>query len=167
MIKTLVLCRHAKSDWPGGMQDIKRPLKGRGLADANRQAALLASQGFRPDLIIASPARRAWQTAEIFARQLVYQADIQEARSVYFGDEADLLALVQRLPAEVNTVMIFGHNPTMEDALTQLLGATVPFQLPTCAMACLESMSSDWAAFQGRNLNLRWLLVPRLQRKDA
>ena len=166
-MKTLVLCRHAKSDWPGGVPDIERPLKERGLSDAARQAALLASQGFRPDLIISSPAVRARQTAEIFARQLGYEASIKEERSIYFGDEEDLLALVHHLPADKQVVMMFGHNPTMEDTLTMLFRSGIPFQMPTCAMACIEGLSNDWAYFSGRNVHLRWLLVPRLKRKDA
>ncbi|MEO1448533.1 MAG: histidine phosphatase family protein [Bacteroidota bacterium] len=165
-MKTLVLARHAKSDWPGGVADIKRPLKERGQADASRQAALLASQGFKPDLIISSPAVRARQTADIFARQLGYTHDIREERSVYFGDEGDLFTLIKSLPPALNTVMIFGHNPTMEDAITFLLQSGIPFQMPTCGLACLEGLSYSWAQFEGRNIHLRWLLIPRLKRKE-
>lgn len=166
-MKTLVLCRHAKSDWPGGVADIQRPLKERGITDAGRQGALLASQGFRPDLIISSPAVRARQTAEIVARQLGYQAPIETVRSVYFGDDTDLIDMIPSLSPAAQTVMIFGHNPTMEDSITRLLGAEVPFQMPTCGMACLESIQYDWTNFRGRNIHLRWFLVPRLKRKDA
>jgi len=164
-MKTLILCRHAKSDWPGNLPDLHRPLKRRGVEDANYLGEILGSQGFRPDRIITSPALRARQTSEIVSACISFPGTILEERIVYYEDENALVELIQRQPDTLDTVMIFGHNPTMEDTVRQLLGSKAPFQLPTCAMVCLESMARSWQYFRTENLHLRWQLIPRLKRK--
>ncbi|MEL7341424.1 MAG: hypothetical protein AAGM67_13165, partial [Bacteroidota bacterium] len=76
----------------------------------------------------------------------------------------NLLSLVQELKEEWESVMFFGHNPTMENTVRYLLQAQAPYAMPTGGMACFESYGS-WATFVN-NCQLRWLLVPRLKRKD-
>ncbi|MEL6192212.1 MAG: histidine phosphatase family protein [Bacteroidota bacterium] len=166
-MKTLVLCRHAKSDWPEGVQDIRRPLKKRGIRDAHYLGEILANQEFYPDLIVTSPATRAYSTARIISAQVGYsEADIKVVESIYYEGAGQMLSFVQEIPDEVNTLMIFGHNPTMENAVRHLLQMGSAFSMPTSAMACVESYVNSWAQFDPRNTYLRWLLIPRLTRKD-
>ena len=166
-MKTLVLCRHAKSDWPPGIADIDRPLKDRGIRNADFLGELLGNQEFMPDLIISSPANRALSTARLVAKKLGYSRDrIQIETSVYHEGTDALLQLVRSLPQTVETVMIFGHNPTMEYAVKEILNSEAAFSMPTAAMACLESFGNTWARFHTQNVHLRWFLVPRLQRSD-
>jgi phosphohistidine phosphatase len=165
-MKTLILCRHAKSDWPAGVNDLDRPLKARGEADADFLGEVLAGQEFLPDLILSSPAKRAQQTAQRVAAKLGYEEQaIRTERSVYYEGVSSLIGLVRGLPDEVDTVMIFGHNPTMEATVGKLLGIQADFVMPTCAMACLESQSFNWKRWATPELHLRWFLVPRLRRK--
>ncbi|MEM7655014.1 MAG: histidine phosphatase family protein [Bacteroidota bacterium] len=164
-MKTLVLCRHAKSDWPEGVPDIQRPLKNRGINDATYLAKLLAEQDFEPDLILSSPAKRARTTADIFAAELGFARPIQEERSIYYEGVASLIQLIKDLPPRARSVMIFGHNPTFEDTVRTLLYSQARFEMPTCGMACFEIESFQWDQVNAMNLHLRWLLVPRLKRK--
>ncbi|HKV73562.1 MAG TPA: histidine phosphatase family protein [Gemmatimonadales bacterium] len=66
----LLLVRHAHagerdgSRWP---DDTQRPLSRRGRESARRMARRLRAMGLRPTLILASPWRRAWQSAELLA----------------------------------------------------------------------------------------------------
>ena len=55
--------------------DIERDLAEKGEEDADLISKEVANQKIIADLIIASPANRARQTAEIFARNLRYPAD--------------------------------------------------------------------------------------------
>jgi phosphohistidine phosphatase len=166
-MKTLVLCRHAKSDWPLHVDDLDRPLKKRGENDALRLGELLASHSFSPDLILSSPANRALSTATLIAEALAYETeDILTDPSIYYEGVGNLMAVIEKLPPEADTVMIFGHNPTMEQAVRFLLQADTPFQMPTSGMACFEAYAVDWKRFQDASPMLRWLQVPRLRRKD-
>ena len=165
-MKTLVLCRHAKSDWPLGISDFDRPLKERGIADAERLGDLLLSNGFMPDLIVSSTANRAISTARIIAQKLGYSAEIVQDPSIYSESIGNLSSYVAQLPETVQTVMIFGHNPTMSETVRHLVRLETPFDMPTCGMVCLESLNSSWKMFRilGKH---RWSLVPRLMRKGG
>ena len=165
-MKTVILCRHAKSDWPMGVSDLQRPLKERGQEDAVFLAQLLRDQEFMPDRIISSPAKRAMQTADLVRSTLGYEGEVSIAPSVYEEGTAELVQLIRGLPDSLDSVMIFGHNPTMENALTYLLGAAAAFELPTSAMACLEMRGWHWKDFSPKTIHLRWLLVPRLNRHE-
>lgn len=166
-MKTLILCRHAKSEWPQGVPDISRPLKQRGVRDANFLGDLLRSQAFRPDLIVTSPAMRARQTAEIISTCISYPGEMVEEADVYYRGETELLHLIRRLPHHVETAMIFGHNPTMENVAQMLLRMHTPLSMPTCAMVCVESDHEQWRFWNPGEVALRWYLIPRLKRKDA
>lgn len=166
-MKTLILCRHAKADYPNGVNEIDRPLKDKGIKDANKQGELLKNQDFMPDLIISSPAERAFTTAEIIAEQIGYEKEIRIESAIYHKGEQELIELIQSLPQELNTVMIFGHNPTMSETVRQLTRMNSYFDMPTCAMVCLENSMNDWGVFGLMGTRLRWMLVPRLSRKDG
>lgn len=164
-MKTLILCRHAKSDWPDGVPDIHRPLKQRGINDATYLGDILRSQALRPDLIISSPAQRARQTADIISACISYPSEVKVEDSVYYEGEEGMLRLIDGLPPLAETVMIFGHNPTMEDSVGTLLRMGNDFTMPTSGMACLESHQSSWKYFSASEPQLRWFLIPRLKRK--
>ncbi|MCB0843318.1 MAG: histidine phosphatase family protein [Bacteroidetes bacterium] len=166
-MKTFVLCRHAKSDWPYGVADIERPLKERGIKDANFLGNLLSEQSFKPDLVVSSPANRAHSTAKIIAGKLGYkEGKINIEKSIYFEGTEGLIQTIHSLPETSKTVMLFGHNPTMEDAVRTLLGSEAAFEMPTCGMACFESNVYYWKDIDSRNLILRWYLIPRFNRQN-
>ena len=164
-MKTLILARHAKSDWPVGVPDIKRPLKKRGENDAAFLGKLLAAQSFSPDMIISSPAKRGLSTAEIVARTLSFAPEIQIEEDVYYKGAEQLILNIRQFPESWNTAMVFGHNPTMEIAVQTLLGQQAEFIMPTGSMACIEIASSSWKHLETDHVHLRWFLVPRLKRK--
>ena len=67
--RTLLLLRHAKSDWSGSVPDFDRPLAERGRTQAPLAGRWLASRS-RIDLAIVSPARRARETWELASAEL-------------------------------------------------------------------------------------------------
>ncbi len=63
---TLVLMRHAKSDWSeAGLSDHDRPLNARGKRDAPEMAKWMHNHLGIPDLILASTATRVAETVEL------------------------------------------------------------------------------------------------------
>ncbi len=64
--RRFLIMRHAKSDWgTPGERDFDRPLAKRGQRDAPRMDEWLRAQGLVPELVLASSARRARETAVI------------------------------------------------------------------------------------------------------
>ena len=73
-MKSLLLVRHAKSDWGNlELDDFERPLNDRGKRDAPAMAHRLLDKKVKPDAFIASPAKRAAKTAKIFAEEMKFK----------------------------------------------------------------------------------------------
>ncbi len=166
-MKTFVLCRHAKSDWPEGVTDEDRPLKKRGINDAHDLGKILENRYFIPDLLVSSHANRAHTTAQIIAKQLNLDGKIVIAPSIYHEGAGNLIELIKELPGSANTVMLFGHNPTMERAVQFLLQTSRTVSMPTCAMACFEIYADEWQSLMPHNVNFRWMLIPHFKRKES
>jgi phosphohistidine phosphatase len=167
-MKTVLLLRHAKSEWGNpGLADFDRPLAERGLKDAPRIGQVLANYDFIPDKILASPARRAKQTAELVAEACSYKkAAIAWQESFYGGYSDDLIAALQGLPNSVNRAMLVGHNPAMEEAAAALLiGDTdekLTISIPTAGLLCLDLDIMTWTDLEPGDAILRWYLIPKL-----
>ena len=161
-MKTIVLARHAKSDWSIGLPDIERPLNKRGLEDAPRMGSLLQSYEFAPDLIVSSPATRARTTAELVANELDYTSEIKIEKNIYASSYGAVYSIIQDLPDDKDTVMLFGHNPTTEDLVKFLLQMRASIVVPTCGMICIDFHIGSWADVNPMMGQLRWFLIPRL-----
>ena len=83
-MKTLILVRHAKSDWGNpGLDDFDRPLNERGKKDAPVMAQRLRDKKVKIDAFIASPAKRAAKTAKFFAEAYNKKKDDIPGRANY------------------------------------------------------------------------------------
>jgi phosphohistidine phosphatase len=158
-MKTLLVLRHAKSSWrEAELADHDRPLNKRGKRDAPRMGELLRAEGLLPDLILTSSARRALTTAELVAEASGYDGEIQVSRDLYAAGPEEFIDALCALPDELETVMVVGHNPGLEElveALTEESSA-----MPTAALAQVELKIERWVDLQeeegGRLVNL-WL----------
>ena len=138
--RTLVLIRHAKSDWDVPVPDRQRPLNARGARQAPATGKWLSNNGIQPDLALVSPAVRAQRTWEIVAAELPTQPRVEVSETAYTFDGRDLLRLVRGAP-EVTTLAIVGHNPAMEELIESLTGRSA--RMPTSALAVLDGSSWD------------------------
>jgi phosphohistidine phosphatase len=145
-VKHLTIVRHAKSSWKHpGLADRERPLNGRGTHDAPMMGQRLAERGYRPDLILSSPATRALTTATVMAEALgCSPADIEVDERIYGAGVAGLIRLVQEVDDGVERIMLFGHNPELTGLVNRLARVSLD-NLPTCGMAQLEFAFDTWA----------------------
>jgi phosphohistidine phosphatase len=141
MRRTLVILRHAKSDWPEGVPDDERPLAKRGRRNAPAAGRWLRDQVDRIDLAVSSPAVRARETWELAAEELTPAPRVVEDERVYAAPADTLLSVVQAFPDDAATVVLVGHNPGLQD-LVELLSGEV-CELKTSAIAVL-SWSGMW-----------------------
>ncbi len=120
--KTLILFRHAKSSWESDARsDFDRPLSGRGFKSAPKMGQWLAAQSRQPQAILASPALRAQQTAELAAAELGFDSSkIDWRQSMYMSSAQTLLKIARKEFKTFDTVMLVAHNPGMEMLLEQL-----------------------------------------------
>jgi phosphohistidine phosphatase len=140
--RTVVLLRHAKSDWSQGASDLSRPLGRRGRRQASQAARWLADNLATVDLAVVSPARRARSTWELASAPLGSAIPTRLDDRVYAASVNDLLDIVRRLPEPLETVVLVGHNPGLHELVARLTGVDVP--MPTSALAVVE-VSGPWS----------------------
>jgi phosphohistidine phosphatase len=150
MKRTLFLVRHAKSSWgDAALPDKERPLADRGKRDAPIMGKRLAKRQVRPDLILSSPARRAFSTAEIIAKELNYRTkDIVVDDRLYATDAETLLGVIGELSGKLKCVMLFGHNPEFTELAQRLSNGSA--LMTTCAVAQLTFESTSWSSIGSR-----------------
>ena len=161
-MKTLLIMRHAKSDYPAGAQnDFDRPLNEHGRKDLPRVGHLLAQYGPRPDAVLASSALRARQTAEGLAAALALPNEALRFDDALYLAPPD--ALAQRAATFLDTAqtgLLISHNPGLEAWIEQVSGAEV--RLPTAGLAAIELGAFSWADIPRASGRLLYFVVPQL-----
>jgi phosphohistidine phosphatase len=140
--RRLVLVRHAKSDWSGSHPDHERPVGARGRRQAPQSGRWLAEHLPGIDLAVVSPAQRARSTWELVSAELPDPPPVRLEEEVYSFGPGPLLRVVRRLPGEVTTAALVGHNPALEELVEELTGEWVP--MPTSALAVV-AFPGSWA----------------------
>ncbi len=161
-MRTLFLIRHAKSSWDHpGLRDFDRPLNERGLYEAPLMAQVLVREGIHPDLLVSSPAKRAWTTAQFFATAFGLPEDmVQRELDIYDADPPDILRLISQLPDTATTVLMFGHNPTFTDVANRFSAKHIE-NVPTCGIVRIDSEADSWAAFEDGNATVHKQYFPK------
>jgi phosphohistidine phosphatase len=144
-MRTLFIIRHAKSSWEDtSKRDFDRPLNERGLRVAPKMAALLKNKGVDPDLLVSSPAKRALNTALIFAKAFgIPDSEVAQREEIYEASVQDLLRLISSLPDTAQTVLLFGHNPTLTDLANRFTDDYIA-NIPTCGIVKVDTAAISW-----------------------
>lgn len=159
-MKTLLLLRHAKSDWgDSSLRDFDRPLADRGERDAPRIGKALRKRGVTPDVIVASPAARAKATVQAAMKAAKVELNITFDESIYGASSAELIKITRRLPDANKCALLVGHNPGFEDLAGRLTGSEE--RMPTAALACIEFQIEHWNDVDDGKGKLVWLLTPK------
>lgn len=158
-MKSLLVMRHAKSDWSAeGLEDFDRPLNKRGRKDVPRVARFLAAIGL-PDLVLSSPAVRANQTAVGLIEGLGNGPQLATDSRLYGASPETLAAVLAATAGAAETVLLVAHNPGLEEWLHQLTGAHIT--LPTATLARVDFPGDTWEIGPAQG-QLQWLVTPKL-----
>ncbi len=147
-MKHLFILRHGKSDWSVGVSDFQRPLNSRGEKSSHLIGKELKDRNLVPDLIISSPAKRAASTAINVATECNYeQSKIFFDNEFYLGDEMTILSHLKQLSDEFQSVLVVGHNPTLENLITLLLSTkNQEIDMPTATIAMIKIDIASWSS---------------------
>ncbi|MBK7946483.1 MAG: histidine phosphatase family protein [Flavobacteriales bacterium] len=161
-MRTLYLCRHAKSSWADpGQSDHERPLNERGLHDAPEMARRFSERGEQLDLIVASDANRALTTARCFANESRIGSDrFQLQPKLYHASIDMIMQVVAALPDSARSVMLFGHNPGFSEAV-EYFASDGPGELPTCGLVRIDFPLDSWRATSRDLGTLVWFDYPK------
>ena len=109
----LILWRHAEAE--DGIHDSERKLTAKGLKQALRMAKWLRARIPDGAVILASPARRAQQTARAL------NPEFRTVDKIGLAAEAEDVLLAAGWPGDDRTVVVVGHQPTLGETAALLL----------------------------------------------
>jgi phosphohistidine phosphatase len=165
-MKRVYLLRHAKSSWADpSLADHDRPLNGRGRRAAAAMGEHLRAAGVAPELVLCSSARRTRETLERIAPALG-DARVEFEAGLYGASAHALRRRLERLPDEVESVLLIAHNPGLEDLALELAAPSpateaMAEKFPTGALAVLELPGASWSELAPGTAELATFVRPR------
>jgi len=112
-------------------------------------AKRIVYRGLIPDLILVSPAERAWATAEIVAAACELDAkQVQCARELYLATPEATWRLLSGRDPGLRHIMICGHNPGLSQIASRLGPKPQPRELPTAGIASAVWSDAPWQTLQ-------------------
>jgi phosphohistidine phosphatase len=166
-MRRVYLLRHAKSSWKDrSLADRDRPLAGRGKRAAKAVAGHIEAEGIRPNLVLCSPARRSRETLERVEAAFGDRVEARFEEALYGASEAELLTRLRTLPPELDSVMVVGHNPGLEELALALASegterTRMEEKFPTGALATIDLPANDWSAIERASGELVAYVRPR------
>jgi phosphohistidine phosphatase len=163
--RTLLLLRHAKSDYPPGVADHDRPLAARGIREAGLAGDWLHANAPTVDGVLCSTATRARQT---LARTGI-DAPTRYPERLYGAAPGTMIEEINTVSDEVKTLLVVGHEPTMSAVALVLAGADgtdaavaqrISAKFPTSAIAVL-AVPCPWDGLEPGRAALIGFQVPR------
>lgn len=166
-MKTLYLIRHAKASWDmPGVSDADRPLIQKGVKRTHLIVEFLKNKATTIDLIISSPAVRAIETAKIIAAGLNYPVSgIKTDRKIYDGYYDRILDVVYATSNSVNSLMIFGHNPTITQLANLFLHPGID-NMPTTGVVCLSFDTDKWEQIPSVEAKQDFIVFPKMLKTE-
>lgn len=164
-IRTLILLRHAKSDYPDGVADHDRPLAKRGIREAALAGDWIREHLPPVDTVLCSTATRTRQT---LARTGI-TAPVMYLERLYDATTGIAIDVINGAPEAANTVLVIGHEPVMSSLALSLASpdtsdrdaaGQIAMKYPTSAIAVLHT-DRPWAQLELRSATLAQFHVPR------
>ena len=157
---TLVLMRHAKSDWDDAtLSDHDRPLNRRGRKSAGALGVWMAQSHLTPDQALVSSARRTQETFE----RLALSTPQQPLRALYHAGATTMRDTLRT--ATGRAVLMVGHNPGIADFAETLLGQPPEhprfWDYPTGATLMAQFDITEWRALTWGSGRAVRFVVPR------
>lgn len=163
-IRTLLLLRHAKSDYPNGVTDHERPLAPRGIREAALAGDWIRANVGTVDAVLCSTATR---TRETLARTGI-ESTTRFEEDLYDSRPGTVVDLINGVDDAVETLLVIGHEPTTSGLAFALAGPEsdaaaveeMRTKYPTSAIAVLTT-EQPWAQVGLGSATLVDFHVPR------
>jgi phosphohistidine phosphatase len=159
-MKKLYIVRHTKKeDEDLNIDDYDRNLSKEGIEEAKKIAENFSKKDIKIDLIVASPANRTRQTAEIFAKYLNYKKTVMLNDVLYMAFVNELLETISYTFDTVDSMMIVGHNPSLTALAITLVGFKEKYQMG--AIMEIDFDCDSWINISKENAKLISYEVPK------
>ena len=159
-MKVLYIIRHAKSSWKDStLDDYDRPLNKRGSKNAPFMGKRLKKKNVTPDIIISSPALRAKATAQLIAKEVEYDEDIEFKEEIYESSFDILHNILKQVDDTKHIAFLVGHN----SGINMLAKIYVDFNenIVTCGVFKIEFKCNSWSEINTKNAKFISLDYPK------
>ena len=138
-MKTLLLMRHAHAGAKKpGQSDFDRPLDPLGRRAAAAMGRVLLRENLMPEFIVSSAASRAEETARLVAENCPASPPVECSPELYSAAPEGYLQTLREACGPQSTVLLVGHNPTMETLVAKFTGRCQPLAPAALAHFCLD-----------------------------
>ena len=162
-MKKILFVRHAQSSWADiKLDDKQRPLNKRGKRDAPLMAARCVEYGLKVQLLISSPAVRAFATCLVFQDIYNLHTPIQVENHLFHGDASNFEDALCGVNDNIDCVAIFGHNPGITYLANELDSKIYIDNVPTAGVVIGEIDIEHWEDFSVAKTVLKDLLYPKM-----
>ena len=166
-MKTILLLRHAKSDWDADYQaDHDRPLAERGQKGARKMGRFLTTARVVPDRALVSSAVRTRETLATAAESGGWTGPARVTDALYEATPEAVLREIQSEPDDADTLVVVGHEPT-SSALASMLVGGGRVEMKTASVARIDVEVERWADVAAGRGTLAFLLPPSALRPNA
>ena len=144
-MKKLLFLRHAKSSWEYNVDDYDRPLSVKGIKDINRVSMknIIFFKNF--EIILTSPANRAFHTSTILTRNVFNKYEkLKVAEELYSFNYKNVIDYVYNLDNGLSKIVLVGHNPAFSLAADYFSQESPP-NLSTSDWIMLEFQQNEWS----------------------
>lgn len=148
--RRLTLLRHGEAQALDSCpEDFERALTRRGVIEAQEIAERIVRRDLIPDLILVSPAERAWSTAEIVASACELDTkQLQCARELYLASPEMTWRVLSRRDSSLRHILICGHNPGLSQVASRLGPIPSRRNLTTAGLATAVWFNVEWDELQ-------------------
>lgn len=148
--RRLTLLRHGEAQALDSCpEDFERALTRRGVIEAQEIAERIVRRDLIPDLILVSPAERAWSTAEIIASACELDTkQLQCARELYLATPETTWKVLSRRDSALRHILICGHNPGLSQVASRLGPIPSRRNLTTAGLATAVWFNAEWDELQ-------------------
>ncbi len=168
-MRRLLLLRHAKTESSEpGKEDRARVLVERGRKDAARIGAYMATHALIPDRVVLSPAARTQETWKHMAGALRPAPGAKTLDQIYDATQHDILAAIIDTQSAVHSLLIVGHNPTLQEVALMLIASgdidtreRLREKLPTAGLIIIDFPFDDWSKLHPQSGRLERFVTPK------
>ena len=152
--------RHAKaSPSHAGVSDSDRPLLDEGRDAAERIGEFLKMETLKIDAALSSPAARARQTIDAVLQAAGMSLKVHADERLYDDGPLRLLEVLSEVDDSLNSVLLVGHNPVLEEFVQLLTGETIHLSPGTLAQIDIDA--TQWSGMGEMRNTLRKVVRPK------
>ena len=158
-MKTLYIVRHGEKDISNpNIDDYDIQVTKKGLKDIENISKKMKDNKVEIDLLVASPAVRTQQTAEIIAKNLNYTKNIMYNEVLFQAFVNEVIESITYTFDNVNSLMIVGHNPSLTALGVTLVGLKEKILMGEALK--IEFDCNSWTSIDISNARLIYHIKP-------